>query len=71
MATLREAPNEKKEQTHPVKAFNRTVTDLEDRIMEKLLDEDVETALKEMTEAYNTVYTLHKAYLAVRQGSNS
>ena len=68
---LREAPDEKKVRTCPVKLFNIAVTELEDRIVEDLLDDDVETALKMMTEAYNTVHSLHKAYLAARQGSDS
>ena len=70
MSVLRDAPEEKKARTHPLKAFNRTVTDLEERIMKDLLDEDVESALKEMSEAYNTVHRLHRAYLAAREGSD-
>ena len=71
MSLLREASDEKKAWTQPVKAFNRMVTDLEERIMEDQLDDDVENALKEMAEAYKVVYNLQKAYLAARQGSDS
>ena len=71
MAAFRDAPDEKKARTRPLKACNRTVTAWEDRIMEDQLDEDIENALKKMIEAYNTVNNLQEAYLAVRQGSDS
>ena len=71
MSVLKDAPEEKKARTRPVKLFNMAITDLEDRILEDLLDEDVEIAMKEMNETYQTVHTLHKAYLEARQGSDS
>ena len=68
MADLKDALEERKARTRPLKEFNKTVTELEERIQ---LDEDVESALIEMREAFNVVSNLHRAYLAARQGSAS
>ena len=68
MAGLKDAPEERKARTRPLKEFNKTVSELEERIQ---LDEDVESALIEMREAFNVVNNLHRAYLAARQGSDS
>ena len=68
MFVLRDAPEEKKARTQPLEAFNKTVTVLEERIA---LDKDVESALREMREAFNLVGNLHRAYLVARQGSDS
>ena len=66
---LKEALEEKKARSHPARIFTKTVTELEDRILEDILDEDVEAAVKLMTEAYSTLYKVHQTYLTARQGS--
>ena len=71
MSELRVAPEEKKARTRPIKLFNSAVTNLEKKIVEDLLDKEVETTLKTMVAAYNTVNDLHRAYLAARQGRDS
>ena len=71
MAALRDAPDEKKARTQPLKAFNKTVTALEDRIMDDQLEIYVENALRKMVEAFDLVNDLQEAYLAARQGSDS
>ena len=42
MVTLKDTPDENKARTRPVKLFNMAVTELEDRMVEDLLDEDVD-----------------------------
>ena len=66
---LKEALEEKKARSHPARIFTKTVTELEDRILEDILDEDVEAAVKLMTEAYSMLYKVHQTYLTARQGS--
>ena len=71
MAAVRDAPDEKKARTRPLKAFNKTVTALEDRITEDQLDTDIDNALRKMAKAFDLVNDLQEAYLAARQGSDS
>ena len=70
MEQLKEAAEEKKARTKPVRLFNMAITNLENRIMEDLLEE-VESAKEKMLKAYSTVQELHQAYLVARQGSDS
>ena len=67
MSGLKDAPDEKKARTRPLKLFNTAITALEEQLEGSLLDEEVETALKMVLAAYTTVYDLHRAYLAARQ----
>ena len=52
MAALKDAPEQKKARTKPLKAFNKAVSALEDRIEEDQLDIEIERALTRMIEAY-------------------
>ena len=71
MAQLKEAAEEKKARTKPVRLFNMAITNLENMITEDLLDSEVESAREKMLKAYSTVQELHQAYLVARQGSDS
>ena len=66
MAKLKDAPAEKAK-THPLRMFTSAIAALEERLVEDLIDEDVETALQMVTAAYATVQDLHRVYLAARQ----
>ena len=67
MAEIKDAPAEKKARTRPLRMFTSAIVALEERLVEDLLDEDVETALLMVTAAYTTVQDLHRVYLAARQ----